>query len=113
VTPRLAARIEVSALIRRLESAGGSGVVLAKGDAEGGSILLVMSDRGVPKRLLERLLDVSGSYRWAATGPQDIEDYQSVNAYIERRRGRDSDLWVVELDVAGVERFAAEMTATG
>ncbi|MDH7640205.1 DUF1491 family protein [Sphingomonas oryzagri] len=113
MTPRLASRIEVSGLIRRIEGQGGTGMVLAKGEGESGAILLVLSDRGAHKGFLERVLDVTGTYRWQPVGPQDIEDYQQVNAYIERRRRFDADSWVVELDVAGVERFAAEMTATG
>ena len=113
MTPRLASHIEVSGLIRRIEGHGGSGAVLAKGEGESGAILLALSDRGTHRGFLERVLDVTGTYRWQRVGPQDIEDYQSVNAYIERRRRSDADLWVVELDVAGVERFAAEMTATG
>jgi hypothetical protein len=113
VTPRLASHIEVSALIRRIEGQGGSGVVLSRGDREAGAILLLLCDRGAPKTLLERVLDVSGTYRWRRIGPQDIEGYQEFNTYIERRRRSDDDLWVVELDIAGVERFAAEMTATG
>lgn len=113
MTVRLASRIEVSGLIRRIEGQGGSGAVLARGEGESGTILLVLSDRGTHYGFLERLLDVTGMYRWQAVGPQDIEGYQALNAYIERRRRFDGDLWVVELDVAGVERFAAEMTATG
>ncbi|WP_454885810.1 DUF1491 family protein [Sphingomonas oryzagri] len=113
MTARLASRIEVSGLIRRIEGIGGSGFVLAKGEGESGAILLVLSDRGTHRGFLERLLDVTETYRWQYVGPQYIECYQDVNAYIERRRRFDTDLWVVELDVAGVERFAAEMTATG
>jgi hypothetical protein len=110
--PRLASRIEVSALLRRIEGQGGTGVVVARGDGEAGAILLVLTERGVPKTLLERVLDVSGSYRWQATGPQNIEGYEEVNTYIQRRRRIDDDLWIVELDIAGVQRFAAEMTST-
>ena len=113
MTPRLAAHVEVSGLIRRIEGLGGTGVVLSRGDREAGAILLLLSDRGAPKTLLERVLDVSGSYRWQKVGPQDIDGYQEFNGYMERRRQRDDDLWLVELDVAGVERFGAEMTATG
>jgi len=113
MTPRLATHIEVSALIRRIEGRGGTGTVLSKGDREAGAILLLLCDRGNPKALLERTLDVSGSYRWSATGPQNIKGYEEVDPYIQRRRRADDDLWVVELDIAGVERFAAEMTATG
>lgn len=113
MTPRLASRIEVSALIRRIEGLGGHGMVLAKGDGEAGAILLILADRGTCRGLLERHLDVSGSYRWQSTGPQNIESYEAVNDYIQRRRRSDGDLWVLELDVAGVERFAAEMIASG
>jgi hypothetical protein len=113
VTPRLASRIEVSALIRRAEGLGGSAAVLARGDAEAGAILLVLADRGVSKGFLERVLDVSGSYRWQRVGPQDIVSLEGVDAYIRGRRRSDSDLWVLELDIAGVERFAAGMTLSG
>jgi hypothetical protein len=113
MTPRLASHIEVSALIRRAEARSGTGAVIARGDREAGGILVILADRGAPKRLLERVFDVSGSYRWHATGPQDIVGYQELNDYIQRRRRLDADLWVVELDTAGVEQFAAEMTAGG
>jgi hypothetical protein len=113
MTPRLASRIEVSALIRRIEGMGGTAAVLARGDAEAGAILLLLADRGTPHAMLERVLDVSGSYRWQRVGPQDIVSLEDVNTYIERRRRGDGDLWVLELDIAGVERFAAGMTSAG
>lgn len=113
MTPRLASRIEVSALIRRIEGQGGTGMVLARGDGEAGAILLQLCERGIPKTLLERVLDVSGTYRWQRAGPPNLEGYEEFNAYMQRRRGYDDDLWIVELDVAGVERFAAEMIAAG
>lgn len=113
MTPRLTSRIEVSALIRRVEGQGGHGMVLARGDGDAGTILLLLTERGVPHALLERALGASGDYGWRHAGPQNIDGYQEVNPYIERRRGYDGDLWVVELDVAGVERFTAEMISTG
>ncbi|MBN9940404.1 DUF1491 family protein, partial [Listeria monocytogenes] len=33
--------------------------------------------------------------------------------YWRRRRDRDPDLWVVELDIPSAERFAAETIASG
>jgi len=113
VTPRLTSRIEVSALIRRVEGQGGHGMVLARGDGDAGTILLLLTERGTPHALLERALTDAGSYGWRRAGPQNIDGYQEVNPYIERRRESDGDLWVVELDVAGVERFTAEMIAVG
>jgi hypothetical protein len=113
MTPRLASRIAVSALIRQVAGQGGHGMVLAKGDGDAGAILILLIERGTPHALLERVLTDSGRYGWRPAGPQNIEGYQAINPYIERRRAADSDLWVVELDVAGVERFTAEMIATG
>lgn len=111
--PKLAARVEVSALIRRIEGEGGHGVVLARGDAESGAILMLLAERGVPAMLLERLLGPSGDYRWQRTGPLDLGNPEALTTYIQRRQSFDSDLWVVELDIAGVERFADEMISAG
>ncbi len=112
-TPRLAARVEVSALIRRVEGEGGHGMVLARGDAEAGAILLLLAERGTPLLLLERVLVPSGDYRWQRTGPRDLGNPEALTTYIKRRNSFDSDLWVVELDIAGAERFADEMISAG
>lgn len=113
MSARVVSHVEVSALIRRIEQRGGTGAVVARGDRDAGGILTILADRGTPERLLERILDVSGSYRWQSVGPKDIIGYQDLNGYIQRRRRADSDLWIIELDTAGVEQFAAEMTAEG
>ena len=97
MTARLAAGMLVSALIRRAEELGGNGVVLAKGDATAGALLVQLAERGVAGALLERRLDETGAYRWAATGPDDAGQRGD---YIARRRRSDPDLWVIELDVA-------------
>ena len=113
MSARLAARVEVSALIRRVEGEGGHAAVLRRGDAEAGAILLLMAERGVPKMLMERIVDPKGDYRWSPTGPHDLTNSEQLSGYIERRWRFDSDLWVVELDIAGVERFAAGMISAG
>lgn len=95
---RLAAGMLVSALIRRAEELGGNGVVLARGDATAGAILIQLAERGVAGDLLERRLDPAGVYRWSPTGP---DDPALRGDYLARRRRSDPDLWVIELDVAG------------
>ena len=97
MVPRLAAGMLVSALIRRAEEAGGSGMVLARGDATAGALLIQLAERGQPGPLLERRLDPTGSYRWSPTGPESDAERSD---YIARRRRSDPDLWVIELDVA-------------
>jgi len=111
--PRLVANVEVSGLIRRIETLGGSGMVLARGHSEAGTILLLMAERGEPRMLLERVLDPSGAYRWRKTGPQDVVDKGKFDLYMESRRRFDPDIWIVELDIAGVEQFADEMIVNG
>jgi hypothetical protein len=108
MTPRLTSAVLVSALVRRADQAGGSAMVLAKGDASAGGILLVAYHKGTNPRFLERGLGAEGVPALIASGPQDIADEAEVSAYWQRRRGFDGDLWVVELDIADAERFAAE-----
>jgi len=108
MTPRLSSAMLVSALIRRVQAEGGHAAVLAKGDAGGGAIILVCADKGKVSGLLERILDMRGSYVWASCGPQDSVDPAEISQYLERRRSRDPDIWIVELDIADAERFAAE-----
>lgn len=108
--PRLASSVLVSALLRRAEAQGGFGAVLAKGDPAAGAVAVVLAERGASPRLFERMLQPDGSYSWQPSGPAGDE---TVRGQIERRRRFDPDLWVVELDVAGAERFAAEMNSVG
>ena len=110
MTPRLTSRITIDALFRRVQAAGGFATVLAKGDETAGAILLLCSERGEVKQLLERTVDLDGRYRWTPCGPQDVESAETRESYIQRRRRSDPDLWLIELDVADAERFAAETT---
>jgi hypothetical protein len=107
MTARLAASVLAGALLRRAESEGGFGTVLAKGDATAGSILVVLLERGAGARLFERLLQPDGRYRWreSAATPAEVPDF------VARQRRFDPDLWVLELDIPSAERFAAEMNA--
>ena len=103
----------IDALSRRVRAEGGFATMLARGDDQAGAILLVCLERGRFVKLLERTLDSAGAYRWTACGPQDVESYESRDAYIARRRSIDPDLWLMELDIADAERFAAEMSYSG
>lgn len=105
MAPRLASSVLVSALLRRAESDGGFGAVLAKGDATAGAIAVTVMERGGEPKLLERILQPGGTYRWdeAAAGSAAVAEF------VARRRRFDPDLWVIELDVPSAERFVAEM----
>ena len=108
MTARLASDVTVSALLRRVEQSGGFGVVLNKGDPTSGAILIVLLERGQRVQVLERLLQPDGKYAWGAALAADHndEDYQR---FLARRRRFDQDSWLLELDTASAERFAAEL----
>lgn len=108
MTPRLTSAMLVSAMVRRADAAGGSAMVLAKGDATSGAILLLLLERGANPRFIERGIGPQGVPALVPSGPADLADEASATSYWQRRRARDSDLWVVELDIADAERFAAE-----
>lgn len=111
MTARLAAGVLAGALLRRVVAEGGNGTVLARGDPTAGAILLICCDRGETRLLLERVASSEGS-QWAAAGPRGVADKAILDPYLERRRRNDPDLWLIELDIAGVERFAAELIAS-
>lgn len=80
-------------------------MVLARGDATAGAILLLLADRGVAGALLERVPGIGG-YRWGDSGPADPE---KRDAYLADRRRTDPDLWIVELDHRNARDLALGM----
>lgn len=110
--PRLASSVLVSALLKRAEAEGGFGTVIAKGDVTAGSIAVILLEKGARPRLFERLLQTDGLYAWRESlSPAD--DGNGLQKLLDRRRRFDPDLWVIELDIASAERFAAEMNSVG
>lgn len=112
MTGRIASSVLVSALLRRAQTEGGFGAVLAKGDPTAGAVAVILAERGTRKCLLERLLQPDGRYAWQ-DATQAVETDDAFRTLLESRRRFDPDLWVVELDIASAERFAAEMNAVG
>lgn len=102
---RLASGLLVNALVRRAQDEGGSAMVLAKGDPDSGTILIVATERGTDAQCYERGWDAQSRPALVATGPTGDSE---VTDYWRRRRERDRDLWVVELDSPDAKRFAAE-----
>ena len=103
-TARLPAGLEVSGLVRRAQAAGGFAMVLHKGEADAGTILVVAVDRAGVGTLYERLPDPAGPRRWVAVRVQDSQARSDFDDYLDRRMRQDPDVWIVELTVADVER---------
>ena len=110
---RLPAAVEAAALVRRAEAEGNFATILKKGDADRGSLLLIISSRGRHVACLERMLAVEGGYCWRTVGPGESAGSAEVAEFLAKRTRFDADLWAIELDVAEAERFIAETTALG
>ncbi|MBW4330733.1 DUF1491 family protein [Stakelama sp. CBK3Z-3] len=103
----------VGALLRRVQGEGGSAMVLARGEPMSGSILVLTLERGGNPRFFERMPTLDGGSALVATGPKNVQDEVEAAAYWQRRRERDRDLWVIELDIAEAERLAASVLIHG
>ena len=106
---RLPAHLEASAIIRLAESQGGFGTVLAKGERDAGTILLVTLCRGAGAVLFERMPQRNGLRLFVATNKEASENKQEFSDYLARRRAQDRDLWLIEVDIADPERFVAAL----
>ena len=102
---RLPAHLEVSGLIRAVEAAGGFATVLAKGERDAGTLLIICCENDTNVRLYERMPQLDGTRKWTLSKSQDTENPRDFTEYWQRRRRQDGDVWVVELDIANGERF--------
>ena len=97
----------MKALIRRVHDAGGGAMVMARGDATAGGVLVIVDSRDAAPTFHERGIGPDGASALIRTGPKD-DGESAATDYWHRRRARDPDLWVIELTIPDAERFAAE-----
>ena len=107
MSERLPAHLEVSALIRLVESKGGNAMVLSKGERDAGTVLIVTMYRGEGVRLFERMPQLDGTRPFVATKVQDPEKQVEFDEYLQRRQQQDPDIWLIEVDIEDPERFIA------
>ena len=106
---RLPAHLEIAAIIRLVEAKGGFATVLAKGERDAGTILLVTIENGANAQLFERMPQLDGSRAWTLARTQDPETPHDFNEYIQRRRSQDSDVWILEADIADGAQFVESL----
>ena len=110
---RLPTAVEVAGIVRRAQASGEFAAIVRKGDADRGSLLLLISSRGRHVACLERLLAPSGHYQWQRTGPTESASSMEIRDFLAKRARFDEDYWAVELDIADAERFIAETISAG
>ena len=103
--PRIPAHVEVNGLIRAVEAAGGFATVLARGERDAGTVLVVCCGKDRCAAAYERMPQPEGTRAWTLSRKQAIENQQEFAEYLDRRKNQDNDLWIVELDVPDAERF--------
>jgi hypothetical protein len=102
---RLKSGIAVKALVRRCDIAAIGVAVTRRGDADAGAILIKLIGRDGLCAVLAQARRADGSAAWLrATGVAAIAEGEA-DAYIERQRRRDPDLWVVEVESDAAETF--------
>lgn len=102
---RLPAHVEVSALLRQVQAAGGFGAVLAKGEREAGTLIVVVMAGGSGSRAYERMPRADGSRGWTLAKSDSPDEPGAFAAWLDRRREQDPDVWIIELDIPQGERF--------
>ena len=96
MTVRLTAALWVSAYLNRLRLADIAAYVTAKGDPTAGAVVVKVATLDGRARAFQRSFDLMANTRvWVvlADGPEP-----EVDAMLTRQRGRDPDLWVIELE---------------
>ena len=108
---RLSTDIWLSALIRRAEQAGAFATVLCKGDPGGGAVLVKVVDRRAETaRLYAEAVRGDGEPVWMQ--PVASQDEAALDAYVERARRIDPDLWALEIDDLQGRHFLTEPVET-
>ena len=103
----LSTDIWASALIRRAEQAGAAAVVVRKGDARAGAVLVKAYNTLTRQaRLYASALRGDGEMVWMQPVATTIES--DLDAYAARARTIDPDLWVVEIEDKEGRHFLTE-----
>lgn len=94
---QLSSDIWVYALVRRAELGGAFAMILRKGDARAGAVLVKVANRRTGEvRLYAEATRGDGERVWMQ--PVLSTEERELDAYIERAARIDPDIWVVEVE---------------
>src|SRR5258708_24827313 len=95
---RLPTEMWVKAHLRRLSIDGIGAVVVRRGEAMGGSVLLKLNQRDLGCRVLTQARAPHGALGWLAAFESKAVGETEADAYIARAPGRDPELCVAGID---------------
>ncbi len=96
--PRLRTELWVKALIRRCDLASVPALVVRRGEAQGGVVLVKVNHLDGTACVYSQVRHAEGHRVWLGYGTDAKRDEASIDAYIERQVSRDPDLWVLEIE---------------
>jgi hypothetical protein len=97
--PRIKAGIWISAALRLGSAEGKPGMVIRKGDADAGGVLVILRGR-TGNMVLTQFRDAMGELAWMrGTGAAPVNE-EATDAYVRKQVSYDTDLWVIEFDAA-------------
>ena len=106
---RLPTKLWVDALVRRAQLDGVSAFILQRGDEERGDIVLKIADLQGGARVFVPRTSMEGTRVFVDLESQNVgPDEASADAYIQRVRARDQDLWVIEIEDRDARHFLTE-----
>lgn len=95
--PRLKSEIRVAAHLRRAHNAGAFAVVARRGDPDAGAIAVKVFMGARLARLFVEARDDDGAATWRE--PQGgAVDETAIDAYLDKEKRFDSDLWIIEIE---------------
>lgn len=104
---QLSTDLWVGALIRRAELGGAFAMVLRKGDPRAGAVLVKVLNRETrTAKLYSEATRLDGEAVWMQPVRSEIE--ADLDAYAEKARRFDPDIWVVEIDDKTGRHFLTE-----
>ncbi|MCA8868694.1 MAG: DUF1491 family protein [Rhodobacteraceae bacterium] len=92
---RLTSEFWVAAYLRRLQLANIPAFVTAKGNATAGNIMVKLNTLDGRAQAFQRSYDAEGGRIWMLLSEGDDKD---VDASLNRQRGFDRDIWIIEVE---------------
>ncbi|WP_419759259.1 DUF1491 family protein [Acidisoma sp.] len=96
--PRVKAQLWVQMALRLGDRDGRPGMVLRRGDADAGGVLVVLRDRDGGVSVLSQTRGEGGELAWLRSTGVEPVDQAKADAYVARQLKFDPDLWVIEFE---------------
>ncbi len=95
---RLPSDVWIMAHVRRCNDSGIPAMVVRKGEAKGGTLLLKINQLAEGCRVLSQARGLDGVLGWLAAFKGALVPESEADDYLARAAARDPDVWVIEIE---------------